>query len=209
MSSFMFHLHLENHRKLLSHTWRNVASSLLLVQQQLISGLLVLLSGVTCFIPLSNSSELMSNSKYRSTRYMMTLQRIHVIGSGMPTTEIAGGPPELPGGPSAPGCELNSLCFWPANTNLRTPNLRPCAPGCPVKGRAGRTHIPAHCRCTVGCLLQVGPLFQAQTPGEHATRPPSSRHAARLVIRCIRARRARRYRRRLNHGPGLKQPPLS
>lgn len=55
-----------------------------------VNGLWVLLSVVTCFVPLLNSTELMSNSKYSSMRYMMTLQRIHVIGSGMPTTEMAG-----------------------------------------------------------------------------------------------------------------------
>lgn len=71
-----------------------------------------------------------------------------------------------------------------ANTTLRPHSLRPRAPASPVKGRAGCTHDPAHCWST--CLLQD------RATGEHAARPPSSRRAASLVMRCIRARRTQR-----------------
>lgn len=197
----MFHLHLRNHRKLsnyLPHTLRN--STVLLWRQEAFhrphmeTCCQQTLSVDTCFTPLSNSTDFMSNSKYRSTRYMRTLQRIHVMGSGMPTTEMAGRPPEPPGGPPAPGCELNGLCLCPASATPRRPSLRPCAAGCPLEGRA---HTPAHRRPQA--------LVQRQSPAER----PSSRHAARLVMRCITAGRTQRYGRRLNHGPGLGQPPLS
>ena len=161
-------------------------------------------SSFTCFTPLWNSAEFRSNSKKSSTRYMVNLHRNHVIGSGMPTTEIAGWPSELPG-----GCEPNSLWFWPANTTLRRHNLRPWAACSAVKGRAGRTHTPAHRRWAAGSLPQVGPFFQGQSPDVHAARPPSSRHAARLPMRCITAGRTPRYRRREIHGPGLDQTPLT
>lgn len=142
-------------------------------------------SCVTCFTPLWNSAEPVSRSKNSCMRNIWTLQWIHVIGSGMPTTEMAADCPSgFPGVPSAPDCELHSLRSWEANTNLRRLSLRPCAPGCPEKGRAARTHIPAHCR------LPVWPFFQALRPGEHAARPPSSRHAARRGMRCIGPRKA-------------------
>ena len=148
----------------------------------------------------------MSVSKYRSVRDVMTLHRIHVSGSGMPITETGGWRSEAPGGSSAPGCELNSLCFSPANTNLRRHSLRP---GSEVRGRAGRTFTLDHCLCPTGCLQRFEPLFLARTPDVHAARPRSSRRAVRLVIRCIRAGRAQRCSLRPLHGPGQKQLPLT
>lgn len=126
-------------------------------------------------------------------RHITTLHRIHVIGSGLPTTETPGWPAGLPCCQSAP-CELNGRCDCPANTNLRLDSLRTGAASIPVKGRCGQTHTPAHCPCSTGLSLQVRLFFQAQTLRERAARPPSSRQAARLLIRCITARSRQRYR---------------
>lgn len=143
----------------------------------------------TCFTPLSNSTELTSTSKHRLIKYIVILHWIHVIGSGIPTTEIPGRWPELLGGPSVPGCELNSLRLSPANTNRCLHSLWPVST---VKERAGRTPTPAHRQCTGGRWLRVEALFKAQMSAAH-TRLPSCRPTARLRIRCIRARRMQRY----------------
>lgn len=129
---------------------------------------------VTCFTPLWNSSELVSRPNRSRVRSIWTLQWIHVIGSGMPTTEMAGWSSRFPAGvPSASGCELHSRRLWEANTNLLRLNLRPdVSLGSLVKGREGRTDVPANCQ-----LQQDGPRVQ--------TRRPSSRHAASRGMRCI------------------------
>lgn len=176
----------------IGHIWTNVTSCLLLMQEQLVGGLLVPVAVFTCFTPLPNSTEPMSKSKCRLMRNMRSLHRSHVIGFVMPTTAIRGSSLELLGGSLSPGCEPNSLCFCPANTSLALHSFRPCSPVKGRAGRAGRTHTPDHCRCSSGCFLQVRPFFQPQSPGEQAARPPSSRHEARLKTRCIGAERTLR-----------------
>lgn len=102
----------------------------------------------------------------------MTLHRIQVSGSGMPTTETEGCRSGSRGGPAAPPREQNALCL-----SRRSARLRP-----PLALMEARAQTLALRRCPAGRSPQVRPPLQARTP---AARPPSSRRAARLASRCI------------------------
>lgn len=123
----------------------------------------------------------------------MTLQRIQVSGSGMPTTEMTGRWSELPGGCSAPGCEQNR------RRSLSAANAANLRLGSADKGR--RVAVD---RCRRPALVQ--PLFPARIPAAHAA---SSRRAVRLEIRCITAGKTQRFGLREDLGPERLQLPFT